>query len=219
MTVRPKKSTAIAAAKPAQRAPSWRKFDPRLYDNPGGHMPDFGFGIMKATSAGMRNTAEAYVRSKLRHEEGAFSAAMLVRDVAANVFIVSPQCQDLLAKPDAFWPALDSDVWKTDQHLLIAVTLWFPDLVFQHRAVRVATEFAQTRLADARGLCVQLVAHSPARISHAGDFHIHLVTSARTAVADGVGMFARDLLGHGGQNLLHSEWQQFLAGLPSSIRP
>ncbi|WP_426169662.1 hypothetical protein [Sandarakinorhabdus sp. DWP1-3-1] len=219
MTVRPKKPKAVAAAKRPPRAPAWRKFDPRLYDSPDGHMADFGFGILKASSQGVSNSAFGYVRSKLRQEEGPLTAATFGRDVAANAFIVSPGCPDLLAKAEVFWPLVDSDVWKPDQHLAVAITLWFPGVVFQHRAVRAASEFAQARLADARGLCVQLVAHSPARISHGGDFHVHLVASARVAGADGVGVFARDLLGHGGQTLLHSEWQNFLADLPPSVRP
>ena len=139
--------------------------------------------------------------------------------ISASEWAGMEETLDLLASPAAFWPSLDSNVWKTDQHLAIAVTLWFPNLVFQHRAVRAASEFAQTSLADARGLCVQLVAHSPARISHGGDFHVHLIASARTAGADGAGTFARDLLGHGGQTLLYREWQGFLANLPNQVRP
>ena len=219
MKVRAAKPTPLASGKSVPRAPSWRKFDPRLYDNPDGHLTDFSFGILKATSNGVKNTAEGYVRSKLRYEQGPLNAAVPGRDVSANVFIVNPTCPDLMARPDTFWPFLDSDVWKADQDLAIAVTLWFPNIVFQHRAVRIASTFAQERLADARGLCVQLVAHSPSRISHGGDFHVHLIASARAAVPDGVGAFARDLLGHGGQTLLHSEWQQFLAELPTQVRP
>ena len=182
-------------------------------------MPDFGFGILKAMSNGISNTAEGFVRSKLRDEQRSLNTATLGRDVAANIFIINPGCPDLLAKPEAFWRLLDKDIWKPDQHLAIAVTLWFPELDFQHRAVRAAHAFAQNRLADARGLCVQLVAHSPSRISHSGDFHVHLVAAARAAGADGIGAFARDLLGRGGQTLLHSEWQEFLADLPNRVRP
>ena len=45
--------------------------------------------------------------------------------------------------------------------------------------MRAATEFAQARLADDRGLRVQVVARAPARITHRGDFYVHEVISAR----------------------------------------
>jgi hypothetical protein len=190
------------------------KYDPRLYDNPEGKMADFDFGILKKTSKGLTNTAEAFVRSKLRHDSGPLDEALCRRDLVAHAFVVSPNCPDLFARPSLFWTALDKDVWKPDQHLAVAVTLWFPGVRPQHLAVRAAIGFAQARLADARRLCVQVAAHAPHRIGHSGDLHVHLVAAARAVESDSLGTFARDLLGDGGQTLLHTEWLGYLAALP-----
>jgi len=217
MSRRPKTAVLVAPVLATKRI--WtRKFDPRLYENPEGKMGNFDFGLLKKMSKGVPNTAEAFVRSKLRHEEGPLDEATFRRDAVGNAFLLSPACPDLIARPGLFWPALDSDVWTDDQHLAIAVTLWFPQTSSQHLAMRAATSFAQTNLADKRGLCVQVVAHAPHRIGLGGDFHVHLVVSARTAVVGGLGKFARDLLGHGGQSLLYAEWVSFLAALAPAIR-
>lgn len=207
-----------AVTRPARKA--WGpKFDKRLYDNPEGKMRDFGFGIMKKTSIGVLNTAEAFVRSKLRHDKGPLDAALCHRDVVGNAFVVGPDCPDHLARSGLFWTALDADVWTDDQHLAVAVTLWFPRVRSHHLAMRAATEFAQANLADARSLCVQIVTHAPNKIGHAGDLHAHLIISARTAGVGELGKFPRDLLGNGGQSLLHDEWLSFLAVLPVNRRP
>lgn len=188
-----------------------RKFDPRLYENPGGKTADFGFGILKRSNRGTLNTAEGYVRSKLRHDAGPLEEAPCSMDVTGHRFVVNPDCPDLLATPSAFWSAVDAGVWKDDQHLALAVTLWFPNCRSHHLAMRAATEFAQARLADDRGLCVQVVAHAPARIAHRGDFHVHEVISARATNGGGLTTYARDLLDQGGQLRLYAEWLEWKA--------
>lgn len=188
-----------------------RKFDPRLYDNPDGKTADFGFGVLKRSNKGTFNTVEDYVRSKLRQDVGPLDHAPCSMDVTAHRFVVNPDCPDLLATAAAFWPAVDAGVWKDDQHLAVAVTLWFPNCRSHHLAMRAATEFAQVRLADARGLCVQVVAHAPSRIGHHGDFHVHEVISARATNSGGLTTYARDLLGQGGQLRLYAEWLEWKA--------
>lgn len=183
-----------------------RKFDPRLYDNPGGRTPDFGYGILKRCHSGTFNTVEGYVRSKLRHHVGPLDQAPCKMDVTSHRFVVNRDCPDLLATAAAFWPAVDTAVWKDDQDLAVAVTLWFPNCRSHHLAMRAATEFAQVRLADARGLCVQVVGHAPSKIGHSGDFHVHEVISARGTNSGGLTTYARDLLSQGGQLKLHGEW-------------
>lgn len=196
---------------PRRPGGSARKFDPRLFENPGGRTADFGYGVLKRCYNGTFNTAEGYVRSKLRHHVDPIDNAPCRMDVTAHTFVVNPDCPDLLATPSAFWALVDSSVWKDDQDLALAVTLWFPNCKSHHLSMRAATEFAQARLADDRGLCVQVVAHTPARIGHSGDFHVHAVISARATNSGGLTTYARDLLGQGGQLKLYAEWLEWKA--------
>ena len=100
-----------------------RKFDPRIYNDPVCKTADFSYGILKRSSHGALNTAEGYVRSKLRHDVGPLDQAPCNMDVTSHRFVVNRDCPDLLATAAAFWPAVDAGVWKDDQHLAVAVTL------------------------------------------------------------------------------------------------
>jgi hypothetical protein len=83
--------------------------------------------------------------------------------------------------------------------------------------IRTAVSFAQANLSDQRGLGVHAVAHSPARVALPGDYHVHLVATARKIGRASMGEFARDLLGNGGQTMLYEEWLSHRSNLPYDL--
>lgn len=183
----------------------WRKFDPDLFDAPDGNFEDFGFGWLRASQKGVEQSAERYVRKKRRLDSGLLATSALRMDVTFSHLLVPDSCPTALADPDMFWSRVDQQRMDNQYDLAIAVTLWFPDQA-PHVALRRAMTFAQKRLADHRELGVQVIAHDPAMIAHSGDFHVHLVASARKIGSTGLSTFAADLLRSGGQTMLHSEW-------------
>lgn len=184
-----------------------RKFHPMTYNNPDGLMKDFGYDILKRAHRGNEHSALAYVRQKLRHDSGPLTLAPLHRDVAANMFLVPPDCPDVLADAESFWHRMDAEVLAPDQHLLAGPTIWFPTCVSQHMAIRRVREFAQACIADRHDVAVHLVAHAPNRIGHISDFHVHLLASARTVSQHGLGGFARALFQDGCQIGMKDEWE------------
>jgi hypothetical protein len=203
---------AAAAGHGGQRPPRWRKFDPETFNDPDGRIADFGYDILKRSHAGKQYSAVAYLRRKLRWPNGLLNHAVPHRDVVATILLVPPACPDLLAEPDALWSRLDAEFISHDQHLLAGPTICFPGVASQHGAIRMVREFAQHQVVDRLDVAAQLVAHAPNRICLAGDFHIHLLFSARTIGPQGFGTFAQDILGRGCQKRMHEQWRAWAAG-------
>ncbi len=184
-----------------------RKFHPMTFNNPDGVMKDFGYDILKRAHRDHQHSTVGYVRQKLRHDSGPLTHAPLHRDVVANMFLIPPDCPDVLADADSFWQRMDAEVLAPDQHLLAGPTIWFPTCASQHMAIRRVREFAQACIADRHEVAVHLVAHAPNRIGHTSDFHVHLLASARTVSQHGLGGFARALFQDGCQIGMKDEWE------------
>lgn len=189
----------------------WRKFDPDTYSNPDGHIPDFGYDILRRSYRGRELSAVDLLRRKLRHPDGPLGHFHPHRDVVTTALLLPPPCPDLFADPDVLWFRLDSDHIANDQHLLAGPTIWFPRLSSQHGAIRRVQEFAQKRIVDRYSVAGQLIAHAPHRICLGGDFHIHVLFSARSIGPSGFGPFVPEILRPGCQMEMHASWDNWKA--------
>jgi hypothetical protein len=190
----------------------WRKFSPDLFDDPDGYIEDFGYQILRRSYEGRELSAVSCLRQKLRYPVGNLRHFVPHKDVIASTLLVPPDCPDLLAHADILWPRLDEERITDDQHLLVIPTIWFPSSASQHFSIRLVQEFAQTLIVDRYRVATQLIAHAPNRISLRGDFHIHLVISARSIGPYGFGEFVREILQSGCQRQMHQAWQEWLNG-------
>ena len=197
-----------------------RKFDPRFFENFSGCWADFSYSQLRRDGRGTPVTATGYLREKLRWPSGPLDTAPLARDVAGNSLVLPPAAPDVFSRPAQVWRLVDddTDAWKSDRHLLVSVTLWFPWCRTTHLAHRASVTFAQT-LADDFGVAAQVVLHDPSRISHAGDVHSHVVITANEVRSSGRGMFVQPLLADTAQRMLWDRWQAILAALPAAQRP
>jgi hypothetical protein len=178
-------------------------------NNPDRKMRDFGYDILKRSHRGVEHSAVAYVRAKLRHPVGSLDLAGLHRDVTANRLLLPRGASDMLAQPDAVWREMDNHFMKLDQDLLAGPTIFFPGTVEQHWATRQVMEFAQVAIADTWGAAVHVIAHTPARIAHASDFHVHVLCSAREVTSAGLGAFIRPILQSGCQVSMKAAWDDW----------
>jgi hypothetical protein len=202
---KPGRTTTVAGGTDTRRA--WRKFDPDAFTDPDGRIQDFSYDILRRSYQGRELSALSYLRRKLRHPAGLLGHVVPHRDVIASILLLPPACPDLLADPDVLWSHLDADVIAPDQHLLAGPTIWFPELASRHCAIRQVQEFAQNCIVDQLGVAAQLIAHAPHRICLPGDFHIHLLCSARLIGPAGFGPFVPEILRPGCQKRMHAQWQ------------
>lgn len=177
--------------------------------NPDGHMKGISYDLVHAGTDQAEPRAEYYARSKLRFWQGRMAWAGCHHDVVANQLILPRDAPDLLADADRLWAEVDRDIWKTDQDLVASPTIWIKDAPREHLVVRAVAAFAQEKLADRYGVAVHLIAHSPARIGHDADFHVHLLCTARTIGPLGFGKFVQPLLRKGCQVALKDEWDSW----------
>lgn len=218
------RTVAAVGAIPASPHPEvtarYRKYDPRFYENIAGKWTDFSYGQLRKDGRGNPLTATGYLREKLRWPVGSLDAAPLARDVVANSLVLPPRASDAFGRPAQVWGLVDDDrdAWANDRHLLVSVTLWYPDCRSAHLAHRASVMFAQG-LADDLGVAAQVILHVPSTISHPGDVHAHVVITANEITSGGRGMFVRVLLEHGAQRLLWDRWRVGLAALPAAQRP
>jgi hypothetical protein len=176
-------------------------------NNPDGISRDFSYDILKRQFRGVEHSTVKYVRAKLRHPTGSLDHAVLHRDVAANQVLLPRGAADMMACPHRLWSEMDNAFMGTDQHLLAGPTIWFPEPVVQHWAIRQVVAFAQAKIADFYGAAVHVIAHAPERIAHGSDFHIHLLCTARIVKGSGFGEFVRPLVKTGCQLALKAEWE------------
>lgn len=177
--------------------------------NPDGRMKGFSYDLLQASANEEEPRAQSYVRSKLRFWNGRMAWAGCQHDVVANQLILPVDAPDLLANPDRLWAEVDRDVWKAEQSLLAMPTIWIADPPREHVAVRQVAAFAQVMLADRYGVAVHLIAHSPARIGHSADLHVHLLCTARTVGPLGLGRFVQPLSRKGCQVALKDDWDNW----------
>jgi hypothetical protein len=198
-----------------------RKSDRRLYDDPDGHIKDFGFGIMRSTHGGEDHCPWTFAAQKLRLPAGSgvlLDNAQRVRDLYDHALVVPPGCPQHLARADALWRETKATVWSDNQHLLVMATLWMPMIRVPHLAWRQAVGFAQ-QVSDAHGVGVHVIAHAPAALGLGGDFHVHLLCTARRLDPTGLGAFAQELYKGGGQRALHAKWVAHQAATPAQLKP
>lgn len=178
--------------------------------NPDGHTSHMTYDILKRRHHGEEYSCLTYVRAKLRCWDRLIDLAAPCRDLVASSVILPVDASDIYMSPDALCRAVDSQTdWDGNAHLLAGPTIWFPQLKSQHWAMRQATAFAQAELADRHGVAVFMVVHSPARIAHAADFHIHLLCTARQVTGAGLSTFAYDLVTKGCQTRVKNAWDDW----------
>jgi hypothetical protein len=183
--------------------------------NPDGPSQNVSFDILKRRNGDREHSCLVYVRSKLRCWDRSIDQATPHRDLVSHQLLLPPEAPDLFASQQMLWSAVDEATnWEGEPHLLAGPTIWFPQLKSQNWAIRQATTFAQIELADKHGVAVHVVAHAPSRIAHGGDFHVHLLCTARKITSTGLGTFVPQLLRDGCQTGAKNAWDAWWKANP-----
>lgn len=183
--------------------------------NPDGSTPHFTYDILKRRHGQREHSCLDYARSKLRCWDRHLHQVAPHRDLVVHQVILPPGAPDLLMNPQTLWNTVDTETdWEGEPHMMAVPTIWLPHLRSEQWALRHVGAFAQVELADRYGVAVHLIAHSPARIAHSADFHVHLLCTARQVKASGLGRFVHELLHDGCQTRAKLRWDEWWAANP-----
>lgn len=176
------------------------------WHNPDGLIDQMSYDILRRSHDGRQQSALAYVTAKTRANGRPMCDRAIIGDVSGNEVLLPHWAPDLFANPDFLWKEVDAQAWTYNQDLLAGPTFWFPGNTPRHLSMRQVRAFAQTRIVDRYGVAAHLIAHDPGRIGRRGDFHVHLLCTARVVNSDGFGAFVRPLLQKGAHQQLKADW-------------
>ena len=193
-----------------------RKHDPRLLTDPDGVFRDFGYDIMRRAPDAEGHDVTAWLRRQLRMNTPGLVGAPLTHavpreDFVEDIFLVPDICPSHLADAEAFWPTLQKDVLSPVQHLWGGPTFWFPEATSHHVPFRTVRRFIEDEIVQKLQTPAHLVAHDPIRVAGKGDYHVHVVISARAVGPRGLGKFVPAIVYRGCQRAMWRACSSFSA--------
>ena len=196
---------------------AFRKHDPRLFTDPDGRFRDFGYDIMvRSPRPEDDHDVRSWLRRQLRMNTPALGAAPLThavprQDFVEDIFLVPDVCPSHMADADSFWNALQQDMLAARQHLWGGPTFWFPMATSHHVPFRMVRRFIEEEVVEKLLTPAHLVAHDPSRVAGGGDYHVHVIISARAVGPRGLGKFVPAVVHGGCQQAMWQAWTSFRA--------
>lgn len=192
----------------------FRKHDPSLFTDPDGVFKDFGYDLMLRSHGEVKHDATTWLRRQLRMNTAALLMAPLTHavpreDFVQDLFLVPEACPAHLADANSFWNAVQADNLSPSQQLWGGPTFWFPEATSHHVPFRKVREFIEQEVVDKFHTPAHLIAHDPSKVAGGGDYHVHVIVSARQVGPRGLGKFEPRIVQKGCQLAMWRAWHSF----------
>lgn len=181
------------------------------WKNPDGPTEHFSYEILLSSYKQRQHSAVELAKAKARANGSPLREMRHNIDVVANQMLLPDDAPEVFMDPAVLWGLVDANAFKPEQHLMVIATIWFPECIRYHAALRQVLAFAFAKLVDRYGVAVQLIGHAPAKIRHTADFHVHLLCTAQSITRLGLAAYVRDLLDPGCQHRCKAEWDAWVS--------